>query len=43
MASDNVTMDAFLGICAHDTDHTLRFKYGDPANLARRRRMLGSL
>ena len=43
VASDNVTMDAFLGICAHDTDHTLRFKYGDPANLARRRRMLGSL
>lgn len=39
--SDNVTMDAFLGICARDTDITLRLKYGDPSNLARRRRMLG--
>lgn len=43
IASDNVTMDAFLGICARDTTASLRIKFGDPANLARRRRMLGHM
>ena len=40
IASDNITMDAFLGVCARDTAGTLRIKFGNPANLARRRRML---
>lgn len=43
VASDNLTMDAFLGICTRDTDTTLRLKYGNPANLSRRRRMLGNM
>ena len=43
LASDNITMDAFLGVCGRDTNQSLVVKYGPPENFARRRRMLGHI
>lgn len=41
VASDNLTVDGFLGITSDDSLDVLRIKFGSSENLARQRRMLG--
>jgi hypothetical protein len=43
ICSKNITIDAFLGITANDSQNSILLKYRMPENFARRRRMLGEV